>query len=157
LSDEERKFLKVFIKKGEKKARSIARANVLLLLDSGSKTNEISRTTGLHRQSIWRIRRRYLSEGLEAALNEKPRPGQPRRYTDKEETEIIALACTDPPEGMAKWSIVLLTGEVRKNGIKISRETVRLILKKHPQAMAEEDVVHTNDRRSISVKNVRHS
>jgi putative transposase len=146
LSDEERGFLKDFVKKGEKKARSIARANTLLLLDKGCRNDEITKLTGLHRRSIWRIKKRYLKEGIRAALEEKPRPGQPRKCTDKEEASVIAWACTEPPEGMARWSVVLLTKKVRANGIDIRRETVRLILKKQSQAMEKEDVVHTRDR-----------
>jgi transposase len=148
LSDEERKFLIVFVRKGEKKARMIARANVLLLADKGIGNDEISSLTGMHRRSIWRIRKRYLKEGLQEALEEKPRPGQPRKYSDKQEAEVIALACSNPPEGRTKWSIVLLTQTFRETkGIsEISRETVRLILKKRSQAMAEKDVVHTKDR-----------
>lgn len=159
LSDEERRFLKEFVKTGEKKARSIVRANTLLLLDKGCRNDEITKLTGLHRRSIWRIRKRYLAEGLQSALEEKPRPGQPRKYTEKHEAEVIALACSNPPEGRARWSLILLTKTIReKHGLEeISHETVRLILKKQPQAMAKEDVVHTKNGRNIPVKNVRHS
>jgi putative transposase len=156
LLDEERKFLKDFLKKGERKARMIARATVLLLADKGIGNDEISRLTGMHRRSIWRIRKRYLSEGLQSALEEKPRPGQPRKYSNKHEAEVIALACSNPPEGRARWSIVLLTTSLkdRKGFETINKESVRLILKKQSQAMEKENVVHTRDRRRISVKDV---
>ncbi len=132
LKEEERDFLEDFVKKGTKKARAIARANVLLLVDDGYSSKSISETTRVHRQSIWRIKKRYLEEGLESALEEKPRSGQPRKYTEKHEAEIIALACTTPPKGRKRWSLVLLTKElVKKKGFEtINRESIRLVLKK---------------------------
>ena len=132
LKRKERRFLKEFLRKGTRKAREIARANVLLLTDKGYDTNRISETLGIHRQAIWRIKKRYLEEGLESALKEKPRPGHPKKYTEKHEAEIIATACTTPPEGSKRWTIELLTEECRKiEGLEtINRESVRLILKK---------------------------
>lgn len=132
LKKEERKFLENFIKKGTKKARAIARANVLLLLDEGWEVNEIVGIAKVHRQRIWRIKKRFLKEGLELSLEEKPRSGQPRKYTKKHEAEIIAQACTSAPKGRKRWSVRLLTKEVKKKkGLRaINRESVRLVLKK---------------------------
>ena len=132
LKKEDREFLHQFVRKGTKKARAIARANVLLLADEGYSNEEISRATKVHRQSIWRIKKRYLEEGLDSALEEKPRSGQPRKYTDEQEAEIIAMACTNPPRGRKRWTIRLLTSEMRKKKDlrTINRESVRLILKK---------------------------
>ena len=132
LKEKERNYLNEFIKKGVKKARAIARANVLLLADDGYSTGDISNVTRVHRQSIWRIRKRYLEEGLISALEEKPRPGQPKKYKEKDEAEIIALACTSPPNGRKRWTVRLLMDETRKKkGIEtINRESIRLILKK---------------------------
>jgi len=132
LTEEEREFLHQFVKTGTKKARAIARANVLLLVDEGCSNDEISKLAKVHRQSIWRTKKRYLEEGLDSALEEKPRPGQPKKYIEKQEAEIIAMACTDPPRGRKRWTIRLLTDEMKKKkGFKtINRESVRLILKK---------------------------
>lgn len=132
LRKKERDFLEKFVKRGTKKARAIARANVLLLADEGYNTESISEITRVHRQSVWRIKKRYLKEGLESALEEKPRPGQPRKYTEKHEAEIIAMACASPPEGRKRWTIRLLMQEARKRpGLEtMNRESVRLILKK---------------------------
>lgn len=132
LKKEERKFLQVFIKKGTKKARAIARANVLLLLDEGWEVNTISQMLKVHRQRIWRIKKRFLEEGLDIALEEKPRSGQPIKYTKKHEAEIIAQACTKAPKGRKRWTVRLLTQEIRKRkGLRvINRESVRLVLKK---------------------------
>ncbi len=132
LKKEEREFLQQFVKKGTKKARAIARANVLLLADDAYSNDEISNATKVHRQSVWRIKKRFLEEGLDSALKEKPRPGQPRKYTEREEAEIIATACTSPPKGRKRWSVRLLADEMknRKGFNTINRESVRLILKK---------------------------
>jgi len=132
LRKEEQDFLEEFVKKGMKKARAIARANVLLLANEGYSAKSISKITRIHRQSVWRIKKRYLEEGLESALEEKPRPGQPKKYAKEQEAEIIAIACTSPPKGRRRWTVRLLMEEVRKrHGFEtINRESIRLVLKK---------------------------
>ena len=132
LKKEERKFLQEFIKKGTKKARAIARSNVLLLSDEGWETDVISKMAKVHRQRVWRTKKRFLEEGLETALKEKPRTGQPQKYTDKHKAEIIATACTKAPSGRKRWTIQLLVKKLQKNkGLRtINRETIRLTLKK---------------------------
>lgn len=132
LSSNERKYLEQFVKTGTKKARAISRAKVLLFADERYNNDEITKITGVHRQGIWRTKKRYVDEGLSSVLNEKPRPGQPKKYTPKQEAEIIAMACTNPPKGRKRWTIRLLTERMkRRNDFEtINRETVRLILKK---------------------------
>lgn len=132
LEKEERKFLKDFLRKGTKKARAIARANVLLLADEGWETETISKMVNVHRQRVWRIKKRYLKEGLNSALEEKPRSGQPRIYKEKHHAKIIATACTKAPKGKKRWTIRLLTKTLKKKkGFQtLNRESVRLILKK---------------------------
>jgi transposase len=72
---------------------------------------------------------------LPQALEEKPRSGQPKKYNERDEAEIIALTCTKAPDGRNRWTVRLLTEELRKKyGLKsINRESVRLILKKTGQ------------------------
>ena len=132
LTSEQREFLQRFVRTGTKKARTIRRAKVLLLLDDDYSNEEISKMTDVHRQSIWRTKKRFLEEGLDSVLNERPRPGQPRKYLEKQEAEIIAMACTDPPKGRERWTVRLLTERMRrrKDFETLNRETVRLILKK---------------------------
>jgi transposase len=132
LTPEEREFLQRFMRTGTKNARAIRRARVLLLLDDGHSNEEISSMTDVHRQSIWRIKRRFVEEGLASVLNERPRPGQPRKYLERQEAEIIAMACTAPPKGRERWTIRLMTEQMRrKKGFEtLNRETVRLVLKK---------------------------
>lgn len=132
LKKEERKFLQEFLKKGTKKARAIARANVLLLADEEWETDTIAKMLKVHRQRVWRIKKRFLEEGLKPALEEKSRSGQPSKYKKKHEAEVIAQACTSAPKGRKRWTIRLLAKELKKKkGLStINRESVRLILKK---------------------------
>ena len=118
--------------KGTKKARAIARGNVLLLLDEGLESDTIAKTLSVHRQRIWRIKKRFLKVGLPLALAEEPRSGQPKKYTPKHEAEIIAQACTKAPAGRKRWTVRLLAKTLKKKEFlkTINRESVRLILKK---------------------------
>ena len=86
----------------------------------------------VNRSTIWRICKNYQQFGLKSALEDKERSGQPKKYTDKQEAEIIAMACSNSPKGTKRWTIRLLTEHVKKqkNCETINRETVRLILKK---------------------------
>jgi putative transposase len=60
------------------------------------------------------VKKRYAEEGLQSALKDKPRPGQPRKYSEKQVAEIIALACTPCPDGRKRWSLTLLCEELGK-------------------------------------------
>ena len=132
LTEGEEEFLKEFTSKGTKSARSIKRAYVLLLANKGEIEEEIAEILYISRATVSNIKRRYREEGLESALNEKPRSGQPKKYTELHEAEIIALACTSPPEGRKRWTLELLTEELRKKeGFEtITCQSIRLILKK---------------------------
>jgi transposase len=132
LTEEEVEYLSAFVKKGQRSAREITRAHVLLLLNDGRTEMDVKDTLRISRATVSNIKKRYREEGLERALVDKPRPGQPRKYTERHKAEIIAQACARPPEGRARWTIVLLAEELRKReGFEtINRETVRLVSKK---------------------------
>jgi putative transposase len=136
LQEKERSFLALFIRTGKKSARSVGRANILLLLDQGNTGDEIAKMQRVNRDTVYNLKRRYLNEGLERALNEKPRSGQPTKYNKKQHAEIIALACTDPPVGRKRWSVRLLTQTLqKKSGFEtVNRETIRVTLKKAGQS-----------------------
>lgn len=125
-------YLRSFKKSGKRSQREYDRANILLLLHKGKKDTEIEDFLEVDRTTIWRTRKRFIEEGLSMALEEKPRSGQPRKYGQNQEAEIIALACSDAPEGRARWTLELLTETLgKKEGLEtINRETIRLILKK---------------------------
>ena len=133
LKSNEEKFLTNFIRKGKKNARSLTRARILLLANQRKGDTEIAKTLGVGRSTALRIRKRYLEEGLRSALVDKPRSGQPRKYNERHAAEIVALACTKPPEGRKRWSFALLCEELRKKeGFEtINKQTIRLILKKN--------------------------
>jgi transposase len=132
LKEDEVKFLRDFVKKGQKSARELTRARILLLANKQKGDTEIAETLEVGRNTVWRIKKRYREEGLQSALTEKPRPGQPKKYTERHEAEIIAQACTKSPDGRKRWTLTLLTEEMRKKeGFEtINRESIRLILKK---------------------------
>lgn len=125
-------YLHSFKKSGKRSQREYDRANILLLLHKGKKDAEIEDFIEVDRTTIWRTRKRFLQGGLTTALEEKARSGQPRKYGQKQEAEVIALACSDAPAGRARWTLELLTETLeKKEGFEtINRETIRLILKK---------------------------
>ena len=79
-----------------------------------------------------RTKQKYLREGMQAALEEEERPGQPIKYASKQEAELIALACSNAPPGRTRWTLELLTEKLKmQSGFKtINRESIRLMLKK---------------------------
>ena len=135
LSDKEVEYLRAFVKKGRKSARELTRGHVLLLVNKGRPEMEIKYILGISIATVSNIKKRYREEGLQSALTERSRPGQPKKYTNRHEAEIIALACTKSPDGRKRWSLTLLTEELsKKEGFEtINRESIRLILKKLKQ------------------------
>ena len=124
------------MKKGRKSARELPRARILLLANQQKGDTEIAEILEVGRNTVWRIKKRYREESIQSALTEKPRPGQPKKYTERHKAEIIAQACTKSPDGRKRWSLTLLTEEMRrKEGFAtINRESIRLILKKAKQS-----------------------
>lgn len=132
LKKKEKEQLRQFVKKGTAKAREITRARVLLLADSGKKPTLIQEVLGSTLKTIQNIKERYLSGGIDRALYDAPRSGQPPKFEGKHRAQITALACTEAPEGHAKWSLSLLADKAVEIGIvdEISRAQVGRILKK---------------------------
>jgi transposase len=134
LNRQEREYLQTIVQSGEDKARKITRCRVLLLADvAKEKTDEqISDALDVCLATVFNIRRRYSLAGLEAAINERPRSGQPARFTGKPAARITAIACSTPPDGRARWSLRLLADQIVKLDIvdSISHQSVSNILKK---------------------------
>jgi transposase len=132
LSDEERLMLDEMTRKGEIKARKFKRAMILLKADEGLTDQQIMAAVNVSRPCVERIRRRFVADGIERALNEDPRPGQKRKLDGRAEATLIATACSDAPEGHAHWTLRLLAGRLVQLGVvdTISHETVRRTLKK---------------------------
>ena len=132
LKKKEVRFLKKFIRKGEKKARMLIRANILLLLNKEEKGSNIADKLSIDQDTVCNIKRKYSEKGLEHALFEKGRSGQPKKYDEKKKVEIVSFACTKAPEGRKRWTVRLLAEELSKQkGFEtVNRETIRLVLKK---------------------------
>jgi hypothetical protein len=138
LSQEERSDLESLVNKGKAAARKLAHARILLLAD-GSQSNvladdAIAATLSLGLRTVSRVRKRFVTEGLVAALDHKPQPPRPDKIKIKGDTErdLIRIACTDPPQGRAHWTLQLLADELIALGLtkSVSTETVRQALKK---------------------------
>jgi transposase len=132
LNDEERQMLEALTRKGQAKARQFKRAMILLKADEGLSDPAIMAALNVSRPCVERIRKRFVADGIERALNEDPRPGQKRRLDGRAEATLIATACTEAPEGHAHWSLRLLAGKLVQLGVvdTVSYETVRQTLKK---------------------------
>lgn len=132
LNKKELSYLAKEKSKGNLSVRKYNRINMLLLLSRGKKNREIEDFLDVDRITIWRIKNRYAEQGIEAALEEDARPGQPVKYSTDHEAELAALACGPCPVGRKRWTIRLLTETLKsKAGFEtLNRETVRLGLKK---------------------------
>lgn len=132
LKPQEKKVLKSIVSKGSEKARKITRCRILLLCNENERKGLIASMLGVEAKTVSNICRRYAEEGLEAAINEKPRPGAPSLFDGKLRAKITALACSTPPEGRSQWSLRLLSDKAVELDLvdSISHEDVRRILKK---------------------------
>ena len=132
LSSKDRRALDDCRSKGLRHAREVNRAHILAALDGKVPEAVICQVLGVGRTAIWRTRTAYLEGGLDLALRDVQRPGAPRKYETDVEAEVAALACSKPPAGAKRWTLVLLEREARgRPGMQdISRETIRRLLKK---------------------------
>ena len=132
LTAPERGTLNAIRGKGVHPAREVNRAHALMALDRDIPEAMICQVLGLGRTALWRTRAAYREGGLELALHDEPRSGQPRKYQTSQEAEVVALACSAPPGGRKRWTISLLTAASRERpGLAgVNRETVRKMLKK---------------------------
>jgi transposase len=129
LSESDVATLKFLVRKGKHAVRKVKRAQILLKLDSGKKHLDVAEAVGVSLATVYNIHDRYLAGGLEA-LEEKPRPGQPRKVTPAVEAAVTRIACSQAPEGKARWSVSLINEQIVKLGYELNDESVRLILKK---------------------------
>jgi len=132
LSDRERMELRALIRKGHAAARTLARARVLLLADEGCTDNHIAASVHVGTTTVERLRRRFVEEGLQATLCDRPRPGGHPKLAGKQEALLVALSCSEPPDDRPHWTMQLLADRLVAIGAvdTISDETVRRVLKK---------------------------
>lgn len=138
LVESERNELRKLVSVGKSAAQKLVRARILLLADQADggparSDPEIVEALGCGRASVERIRKRFVEDGLEAALN--PKPSQriyERKLDGQAEAHLIALACGAPPEGRSRWTLRLLSDRmvVLEHVESVSYETIRRVLKK---------------------------
>ena len=145
----ERQELEAITSRGVVGARVLKRARILLLLDQDWAPVDVPAATGAGEATVRRVRRRYEEAGLERALYERPREGAPRLLTDAHNAQIIAMVCSDPPAGRARWTIELIVEEALRRDIvdRVGRETVRVLLRDHDlRPWREKNVVRQRSR-----------
>ena len=118
--------------RGKPLARTVKRALALLKADEGLLDREAAEAVSFSAATVARVRRRFVEEGLEAAINDRPRSGRERKLSGRQEAHLVAIACSSPPEGHVNWTLHLLADKVvaMEFAGSISLETVRQILKK---------------------------
>jgi len=145
---EERTELEKLIRTGNAPARTHTRARILLLSDrsQGQKRTdqEVADAVLCCKNTVRNVRRRFLSGGLQAALYDKGWPGASPKFTGEVEAKLVMLACSEPPEGAARWTLRLLADKmVELHSVdSMSHVTVGEILKKRNHAVASKDLVH---------------
>ena len=132
LASGDRRYLEALRTKGQHLAREVTRAHILLALEQGVSTLQIQQVLGVSRMVIWRTQSAYREKGLDYALYDVARSGQPAKYGPDQEAEVVALACSQPPEGAARWTVRSLTIAARHRPKLegINRESLRQMLKK---------------------------
>ncbi len=134
LTDEERQYLEQLLAKGKAAARPLRHAHAVLKADQpvAWKDTDIADAFGLSVRTIERPRQRFVEEGLQAALKPKPVPRLPRKVDGDVEAHLVALACSDPPDGRQRWTLRLPAGKLVELGLveSISHEGVRQALRK---------------------------
>ncbi len=115
LSAGERKKVRDVTRKGKQNARVIQRAQILLKSANGWKDKDIAANLETTTRTVENVRANFASGGMERALYDAPRSGQPKKLDDKAEAHLVALACSDPPEGRDHWTLTLLQKQMVKD------------------------------------------
>jgi len=147
LSSDELRSLKTSLTKGTLPARDQTRARILDLLHRQHAPTDIAAVLGVGIATVFNIKRRYLAAGLQAAMHERARPGQPCRIDGVARAKITALACSTAPAGHARWTLRLLADKSIELGFcdTISHTTIGEVLKKT-------DFNRTSRSRGVSAK-----
>jgi hypothetical protein len=152
LTDEQRQSFSDITRNGHAPAKKIRHAQLLLLSDHDREGGPLTRTQiaellQMHPNTVDKIRKKFVLAGEAPALNRKQRetPPTPPIFDGHSEAQLVAICCSDPPEGRACWTMQLLPDELKKRRIvtQVSAETVRRLLKKRTQAVAKEMLVYS--------------
>jgi putative transposase len=133
VTTKDKKELRRLLSSGVQQVRVVLRAVALLQLAKGVSAPKIAGMVPLTAQAIRKIGHRYREGGLERALYEKQRPGAEALLEDSQKQRIIAMVCSDPPEGFARWTVRLVAEEAVKRRLvpRVGRETIRILLLSH--------------------------
>lgn len=130
LSEADQTTLNQLVSKGKESVRKLNRVRALQFSHQGQHPEHISTLLGISVATVYNLRKRYREAGLERAIGEKARPGQPRKVTPQVEAQITQLACSQAPDGRTRWTAALINERLIKLEIHIDDESVRLALKK---------------------------
>ena len=132
LTEAERSRLNAVSQRGKPSVRTVKQALALLKADEGLRDRELAGMLLINPATVARTQKRYVEEGLEAAINDRPWPGRERKLDGQQEAHLIAFACSAAPAGHTHWTLRLLAGKVVELEFaeSSSLETVRQLLKK---------------------------
>jgi len=132
LSDDEREYIHLFVRRGKTNARTLIRAHVLLKSDAGWTNAEIMEAFAISDQTIRNIKQRFAVGGVQAVLTDKRQERRRQALTDEQSAHLIALTCSPVPDGHDHWTVRMLAGKAVELGYvrRISPETIRQLLKK---------------------------
>jgi transposase len=135
LNEQEREHLETFVKHGKKSARAITRARILLFADEQKTDEDIATLLHVSRPTVYHLRKKYhesTTQPIVALLQEQPRSGQPIKVDTRVESHISMIACSDPPEGAARWTLQMIADRLVTLAVvpSICKESVRKALKK---------------------------
>ena len=137
--------LRKLVKSGVQPVRVVLRALALLQLAEHASAPQIAKVIPLTAQAIRRLGHRYEQAGLDVALYEKQRPGAAKVLDSNQKQRIIAMVCSDPPEGQARWTVRLVAEEAVKRKLvpRVGREAIRILLLHHDlKPWREKNVVY---------------
>jgi len=144
--------LRTLLKGGVQQVRVVLRALALLQLAEAASAPQIAKVVPLTPQAIRRLGHRYQQAGLDGALYEKQRPGAAEVLDANQKQRIIAMVCSDPPAGRARWTVRLVAEEAVKRKLvpQVGRETIRILLLHHDfKPWREKNVVRGGSRRGV--------
>jgi transposase len=150
LTSQEREQLEEFISRGKRAAYKIKHANILLKADAdgpGWSDESIAEAFSVHEHTVRNVRQRFVEEGLKAALERKKQDPPPRKpiLDGEKQARLMAMACSQPPQGHARWTLQLLADEMVRLDVvdSISYETVRRALKKRVETAPVQVLVYS--------------
>ena len=133
VAPKDQKELAKLLSGGVQQVRVVLRALALLQLAKGTSPPQIASLVALTSQSVRNIGRRYQQGGLERALYERQRPGAAEILEESQKQRLIAMVCSSPPAGRARWTVRLVAEEAVKRKLvpRVGRETIRILLLSH--------------------------